>query len=51
MHDDAAQDVLTGSAGLDWFLFNQDGDGGAKDKVTDLSAQEFASDMDFITGP
>ena len=28
------------------------GDNGAtKDKVTDLSAQEFASDIDFISGP
>ena len=51
VHDDGAADVLTGSAGQDWFLFNQDGDGGVKDKVTDLGAQEFATDIDFIAGP
>jgi Ca2+-binding RTX toxin-like protein len=51
--DDGVADVLTGDTGLDWFLFNVDGDGDAKkkDKVTDLTAQEFASDLDFITGP
>ena len=51
--DDGAVDVLTGSAGQDWFLFNVDGDGDTKkkDKVTDLSASEFATDIDFITGP
>ena len=47
--DDNAADVLTGSAGQDWFLFNADGEGGTKkDKVTDLSAAEFAADLDFI---
>jgi Ca2+-binding RTX toxin-like protein len=51
--DDGVEDVLTGSAGQDWFLFNVDGDGDAKkkDKATDLSATEFAADLDFITGP
>src|SRR5205823_4300592 len=44
--DDGVVDVLTGDTGLDWFLFNVDGDGDPtkKDKATDLSAQEFASD-------
>jgi Ca2+-binding RTX toxin-like protein len=47
--DDNAVDVLTGSTGQDWFLFNNDGQGGsAKDKVTDLGASEFASDLDWI---
>ena len=45
--------MLTGSEGQDWFLFNQDGDGGAKDKATDMRTFEamFAVDIDFITGP
>jgi Ca2+-binding RTX toxin-like protein len=52
VHDDGAVDLMTGSAGQDWFLFNQDGDNGAaKDKITDLHAQEFANDIDFINGP
>jgi Ca2+-binding RTX toxin-like protein len=47
--DDGVEDLLTGSSGLDWFLFNVDGEDEAKrDKATDLSAQEFASDLDFI---
>jgi len=46
--DDAAEDILTGSAGADWFFANLDA--GVKDKITDLSAQEFANDLDFI-GP
>jgi Ca2+-binding RTX toxin-like protein len=52
VHDDAAVDVLTGSAGIDWFLLNLDGDGNnsIKDKITDLSAAEFANDLDFING-
>ncbi|MBX9579112.1 MAG: right-handed parallel beta-helix repeat-containing protein [Gemmataceae bacterium] len=48
--DDGAADVLTGSAGRDWFLANLDGDGGTRDRVTDLSAAEFATDLDFING-
>jgi uncharacterized delta-60 repeat protein len=52
VHDDGVMDLLTGSAGQDWFLFNQDGDNdAAKDKATDLHASEFASDLDFINGP
>jgi len=46
--DDAAEDVLTGSAGADWFFANLDA--GVRDKITDLSAGEFANDLDFI-GP
>ena len=41
--DDDARDVLTGSAGLDWSLFND-----AQDKATDLSDDEFANVLDFI---
>lgn len=49
--DDNAVDLLTGSSGQDWFLFNADGeDGSKKDKVTDLKADEFALDLDFING-
>ena len=52
VHDDRAVDILTGSQGQDWFLFNADGENGStKDKATDLSASEFASDLDFINGP
>ena len=46
--DDGASDVLTGSAGRDWFLFQADGDD--KDKVSDLGAGEFADELDFIDG-
>jgi hypothetical protein len=50
--DDNAKDVLTGSSGQDWFfanLFLDNGDNAnQKDKITDLSAEEFASDLDFI---
>jgi len=41
--DDDVRDVLTGSAGLDWFLFSD-----TEDKVTDLSALEFADVLDYI---
>jgi hypothetical protein len=52
VHDDRAVDILTGDAGQDWFIFNADGENGStKDKVTDLHANEFASDLDFINGP
>lgn len=52
VHDDGAPDVLTGSAGQDWFLFNQDGGGGVNDKVTDMSTFEtlYAQDIDFVAG-
>lgn len=48
--DDGCADVLSGSAGSDWFFANLDGDGGAADRVTDLGAAEFAADIDFIDG-
>jgi hypothetical protein len=50
--DDTSEDLLTGSAGDDWFLFNRDDDGVVKDRVTDLSALEqlFAEDIDFLNG-
>jgi Ca2+-binding RTX toxin-like protein len=46
---DGAQDVLTGTSGQDWFLANVSG-GGVLDKLTDLSAAEFATDLAFING-
>ena len=52
--DDNAADMLTGSAGIDWFFANLDGDGdpnASKDKITDLHASEFSDDLDFIQGP
>jgi ELWxxDGT repeat protein len=50
--DDNAYDVLTGSSGTDWFLFNRDNDGVVQDKVTDLSTFEslYAQDIDWING-
>lgn len=47
--DDGAADILTGSSGTDWFFANLDG--GVRDRITDLSAQEFAEDLDFINHP
>jgi Ca2+-binding RTX toxin-like protein len=41
--DDGARDVLTGSAGLDWFFFHD-----SEDKATDLSDEEFAGVLDYI---
>ncbi|MBW3597896.1 MAG: cadherin-like domain-containing protein [Planctomycetes bacterium] len=47
--DDGQKDVLTGSAGADWFFAQLDGDDeAAKDKITDLGAGEFADDLDWI---
>ena len=49
--DDGAADVMTGSAGQDWFFGQLDGgDGRVKDKITDLSSSEFAADLDYING-
>lgn len=52
VHDDNAKDTLTGDAGRDWFFANlvldPDDDATKKDKITDLSANEFALDLDFI---
>ena len=36
---------MTGACGLDWFLYDAD-----RDRITDLSAAEFADDIAFITG-
>jgi hypothetical protein len=44
-HDTSA-DVLTGSAGLDWFLFDAQ-----RDRATDLHDEAFANDADFISSP
>ena len=41
--DDGSRDMLTGSAGQDWFLFDS-----TEDKVTDLSDAEFDPDRDWI---
>ncbi len=51
VHDDQTADVLTGSDGDDWFLFNKDGDGGVKDKVTDMSTYEsqYFEDIDWLS--
>ena len=46
VHDDGDADVLTGSAGLDWFFFNQPED---LDRATDLKDEVFANDLDWIT--
>jgi hypothetical protein len=48
--DDGAADVLTGTSGQDWFFANVAGSG-VRDKITDLSAAEFANDLSFIQGP
>lgn len=50
VHDDHAADVLTGESGNDWFLFNVDGDGGVKDKATDMSTFEsqYATNLDWM---
>lgn len=45
--DDNAVDVLTGSAGQDWFFANADA--ANRDYITDLGANEFANDLDFIS--
>ena len=55
VHDDGAKDVLTGSAGQDWFFANLVRDAGddadRKDKITDLGDCEFAQDIDFMQAP
>lgn len=48
--DDGSADVLTGNDGIDWFFANLLGSG-IKDKITDLTAAEFANDLTFIQGP
>ena len=49
--DNLAYGPLMGSDGNDWFLFNKDGDGGVKDKVTDMSSFEtqYFADIDWLT--
>jgi hypothetical protein len=42
---DGEVDVLTGSAGSDWFLFSQDTD---QDYATDAKSWEFSDDLPFI---
>ena len=47
--DDDARDILTGGWGRDWFLANcLHDDEGRRDRITDLSANEFADDLDWI---
>jgi uncharacterized delta-60 repeat protein len=49
VHDDGARDVMTGSSGFDWFFANLGSESDpTKDKITDLSASEFAPDLSFI---
>jgi len=45
--DDNAVDILTGNAGTDWFLFNNDGPN-AHDLVLDASNAEVQSDLDVL---
>ena len=45
--DDTDRDLLTGSAGIDWFFANLQG-GGVLDKVTDFDDTAFATDLAFI---
>ena len=53
--DDNEKDTLSGDSGRDWFfanlILNANDDASKKDKITDLSASEFAEDLDFILGP
>ena len=44
VHDDGAQDRLTGSAGRDWFFANRDC--GVRDTVTDSHCDEVFEDID-----
>src|SRR5262249_53898185 len=44
-HDDSA-DVMTGSTGLDWVLFDR-----ILDRATDFSDEAFDPDRDFIGNP
>ena len=41
--NDWENDVLTGSSGLDWFLFDQE-----RDRATDLKDEAFLTDLDWI---
>jgi hypothetical protein len=46
VYDDASKDTMTGSEGQDWFFANLEA--GILDKITDLNAEEFAEDLEFI---
>ena len=49
--DENTLDLLTGSSGQDWFLFNVDGESGSKrDNVTDLKTDELALDLNSFDG-
>ena len=48
VRDDGCSDTLTGDQGRDWFFANLDS--GVRDRITDLSSNEFADDIDFING-
>jgi Ca2+-binding RTX toxin-like protein len=41
--DDNSKDVLTGSAGMDWFFCDE-----SSDKITDLHDEAFANELDWI---
>ncbi len=47
--DDGERDILTGNQGQDLFYFNNDS--GVLDKITDLTASEFAADIDWLMAP
>jgi hypothetical protein len=47
-HDDGTADLLTGSAGQDWFLLPANGESGhPKDRAAGLRPHKFAGDLDF----
>jgi Ca2+-binding RTX toxin-like protein len=49
--NDNARDTLTGGCGQDWFLANLYNEGDQrekKDKITDLTDEEYAEDLEFI---
>src|SRR5262249_10979085 len=43
--DDGSVDWLSGESGRGWFLFNHERDGGVRDRVTDLTARDFGTDI------
>jgi uncharacterized delta-60 repeat protein len=47
--DDGVVDILTGSNGQDWFFADREGSLFVRDLITDLSASEFADDLEFIS--
>lgn len=49
VQDDSAYDVVTGSGGQDWFFVEDESSNTTvRDKITDLSAAEFADALDFV---